>query len=141
VFSRPLAVVLPWTFVAASLAIRAAAEPRQADRFAKIEEAVLEAKKEFGTPGLSVAVVADDRIVWAKGFGLADVENDVPAKADTVYRIARSKTMSATAVMALREKVHGRSIKIVSFLERPNYHLAPFVDHTSGSATKPGRWR
>jgi serine beta-lactamase-like protein LACTB, mitochondrial len=59
-------------------------------------------------PGLSVAVVTDRRLRWSNGYGLADVENNVPAKAATVYRLASvSKPITATAVMQLfeREKV------------------------------------
>jgi serine beta-lactamase-like protein LACTB, mitochondrial len=64
-----------------------------------------EARREWSAPGMSVAVVLDGKLVWAQGFGLADVENDVPARADTVYRIASiSKPMTATAVMQLVEK-------------------------------------
>jgi serine beta-lactamase-like protein LACTB, mitochondrial len=52
-------------------------------------------------PGLSVAVIDHGRVI-AQGYGLADVENSVPATADTVYRIASlSKTITATAAMKL----------------------------------------
>ena len=55
-------------------------------------------------PGLSVAVVDHASVVLAQGYGLADVENSVPASADTVYRIASlSKPISATAAMRLVE--------------------------------------
>src|SRR6266849_3158370 len=38
-------------------------------------------------PGLSVAVVDRGRVILTQGYGIADVENSVPATADTVYRI------------------------------------------------------
>jgi serine beta-lactamase-like protein LACTB len=64
-----------------------------------------EGHKASGAPGMSVAVVLNDRIAWSEGFGLADVENNVPARADTVYRIASiSKPIAATAVMQLVER-------------------------------------
>lgn len=60
---------------------------------------------ELDAPGLSAAVVRGDRLVWAEGFGLADVENQVPARADTVYRIASlSKPITAVAVLQLVEQ-------------------------------------
>lgn len=56
-------------------------------------------------PGLSVAVAAGGKMVWAAGFGLADLENHVPAKATTVYRLASvSKPFTAVAVMQLVEQ-------------------------------------
>src|ERR1035441_6973738 len=55
-------------------------------------------------PGLSVAVIDRGRVLLTKGYGLADVENSVPAGADTVYRIASvSKSITATAAMKLVE--------------------------------------
>jgi serine beta-lactamase-like protein LACTB len=59
---------------------------------------------EHHVPGMSVAVVQQDRVVLAQGYGLADIENNVRASADTVYRIASiSKSITASAVMKLVE--------------------------------------
>jgi CubicO group peptidase (beta-lactamase class C family) len=72
------------------------------DQFAHLVDA---ARQEAGAPGISVAVVADDRVAWEGGSGLADVENQVPARADSVYRIASiSKPIAATAIMQLVER-------------------------------------
>jgi serine beta-lactamase-like protein LACTB len=55
-------------------------------------------------PGLSVAVIDRGHVILTQGYGLADVENSVPATADTVYRIASiSKSITATAAMKLVE--------------------------------------
>ncbi|MDH5634142.1 MAG: beta-lactamase family protein [Gammaproteobacteria bacterium] len=60
---------------------------------------------EHDTPGVSLALVDGQKLVWAQGFGMADVENKVPAAADTVYRIASiSKTFTATAAMQLQDR-------------------------------------
>jgi CubicO group peptidase (beta-lactamase class C family) len=59
---------------------------------------------EHHVPGLSVAIVQQGRVVMTQGYGLADIENKVPATADTVYRIASlSKSVTATAAMKLVE--------------------------------------
>ena len=51
---------------------------------------------------MSVAVVSHGTIVLLKGYGLADVENQVPATPNTVYEIASlTKQFTATAVMML----------------------------------------
>jgi serine beta-lactamase-like protein LACTB, mitochondrial len=56
-------------------------------------------------PGMSVALVVGGRMLWSNGYGLSDVENSVPAKASTVYRLASvSKPITATAVMQLVER-------------------------------------
>jgi serine beta-lactamase-like protein LACTB, mitochondrial len=53
-------------------------------------------------PGLSAAVVEDGAIDWTAGFGTADLENFVPATAQTIYRLASiSKPITATAALLL----------------------------------------
>ncbi len=54
-------------------------------------------------PGLSIGFLKGD-IMWAEGFGYADLENQVPALADSAYRLASiTKTFTAIAVMQLQE--------------------------------------
>jgi serine beta-lactamase-like protein LACTB len=58
----------------------------------------------LGIPGLSAAVVTERRLRWSSAFGTADLENFVPAKAVTVYRLASvTKPITATAVLQLVE--------------------------------------
>ena len=55
-------------------------------------------------PGISVAVKSGD-FEWSRGFGFADVENQVPAKAESSYRMASvTKPMTAVAVLELVEE-------------------------------------
>lgn len=55
--------------------------------------------------GLSIALVDDQRIVWAEGFGYADQERKIPATAETIYRIGSiSKLFTDTAAMQLVEQ-------------------------------------
>jgi CubicO group peptidase (beta-lactamase class C family) len=56
-------------------------------------------------PGAVVGVVSDQDLIWAKGFGHADVEAGRPMELDTRFRMAsHSKLFTATAIMQLREK-------------------------------------
>src|SRR5689334_8687483 len=55
-------------------------------------------------PGLSIGIVYDQELIWAKGYGSADLEKRVPATPATLYRIASvSKLFTATAIMQLRD--------------------------------------
>lgn len=57
-----------------------------------------------GQPGLSVAVIHDQDVVWSKGLGYSDRENKIEAQSDTIYRVASiSKLFTATAVMQVRD--------------------------------------
>ncbi|PTW98963.1 serine hydrolase [Achromobacter mucicolens] len=51
-------------------------------------------------PGVSIAIVADQRIVWSTGFGYADAARHRRASGDTLYRVgAISKVVTAAAVL------------------------------------------
>ena len=53
-----------------------------------------------GWPGVSVGIVQDQKLIYAKGFGYADLENKRPTTPDTLYRIAsHSKLFTAIAIM------------------------------------------
>jgi CubicO group peptidase (beta-lactamase class C family) len=54
---------------------------------------------------MSIALVDDQKVIWAEGFGYADKEAGKPASADTLYRVGSiSKLFTATAAMQLAEQ-------------------------------------
>ena len=62
--------------------------------------------EDYDIPGATVSVVKDGEVLFAKGYGRANVEKKVPVVADeTLFRIASiSKLFTATAVMQLVEE-------------------------------------
>ncbi|MGD9903501.1 MAG: serine hydrolase domain-containing protein [Vicinamibacterales bacterium] len=93
----------------------AGAQTSPADRVARDPE-VLGAQRLFTAwlegqmlsrhlPGIAVGVVADQDLVWARGFGFADTAARVAMTPQTKFRMAsHSKLFTATAVMQLREQ-------------------------------------
>ena len=70
-----------------------------------IEAAISSTMSAERIPGLSVAVVTRSELRFAAGFGQADLENTVPATAETVYRLASvSKPITAVAALQLAEQ-------------------------------------
>jgi len=70
-----------------------------------VDSVATAAVNEKRTAGVSVAVVKNGRTVLAKGYGFADLENDVPATAETVYRIGSiTKQFTSAAIMRLAEQ-------------------------------------
>ncbi|MDH3732213.1 MAG: beta-lactamase family protein [Gemmatimonadota bacterium] len=66
---------------------------------------VLDFMAESATPGLSVAVHFRGDLVWAEGFGLANVEYEVPVTTGTRFRIGSiSKSLTSAAVGLLYER-------------------------------------
>ncbi len=58
-----------------------------------------------GIPGLAIAVAVDRRVVFAQGFGYADLEQRVPAWPATKFRVGSiSKPLTAVALMQLVEQ-------------------------------------
>src|SRR5688572_20186720 len=60
-------------------------------------------------PGLSVAVGVDGDVVWAEGFGWADLENQVPVAPDTGFRVAdasRALTSAAVGLLLENDRLH-----------------------------------
>ena len=51
-------------------------------------------------PGLALALVDGDRVVWQQGFGSTDSDGGTPVTVDTIFSVqSMSKTFTATAVM------------------------------------------
>lgn len=73
-----------------------------AERLTKFIAREVRAKK---LPVLSIALVDDQRIVWARGFGFADPKAKIAATAETIYRVGSvSKLFTDVAVMQLVER-------------------------------------
>lgn len=63
-----------------------------------------ELMRRFHVPGLSIAVVRDFKIQWAKAYGVADVETGRPVETTTLFQAASiSKPVTAMAAMRLVE--------------------------------------
>ncbi len=66
----------------------------------------IEAQMEFrGVPGLAIAVVHDQELVWTRGFGVENLNTGTPVTPQTIFRIASiSKTFTSTAILQLRDQ-------------------------------------
>lgn len=90
-------------------------------------------------PGLSLAVIKDGQIVKSQGYGLANVELNVPATPQTVYKIASvSKQFIAAGILLLvQENKISLDDKISKFLEGTpdnwkEITIRHLLTHTSG---------
>lgn len=97
------------------------------------------AVSEHRTPGVSIAIVKNGQTILAKGYGYADLENDVAATPQTVYRIGSvTKQFTAAAIMRLMEQ---GKLSLDDTLQKffPNYPaqghrvtVRQLLNHTSG---------
>ncbi len=64
-----------------------------------VDAIVRKAMKEFEAPGVAVAVVQGDRVVYLKGHGVRELGKESPVTADTLFAIAScTKAFTATAI-------------------------------------------
>lgn len=77
----------------------AAADP--AAKLQGIEELINAALPAWDVPGLAVAVVADGRTIWSKGFGSRDVAKNLPMTADTLLPIGSITKSFTTTLMGM----------------------------------------
>ena len=74
--------------------------------------------------GFAVAVVEKDKIVYAKGFGYRDVENKIPADANTLFAIGSSTKAFTSAILGKL-----RADDKLSFDDNPRDHLPELEFH------------
>lgn len=111
----------------------------------KVLELWIDAQMEYRElPGMSIGIVYDQELIYAKGFGYSNLEQKTSATPQTVYRIASiTKTFTATALMQLRDEgklslddpikkyLPWFSIKN-SFPDAPEITIRQLITHTSG---------
>ena len=125
-------------FLSSSFAALAAPEDRSA-LLEQLDAIVEETMARDRTVGISVGVHRRGEVLIAKGYGYADLENEVRATEHTVFRIGSvTKQFTAAAIMLLEERDRLRlSDLLTDFL--PDYETQGFdisverlLNHTSG---------
>jgi CubicO group peptidase (beta-lactamase class C family) len=121
-------------------------KPRLVIRGEPVETSTLAERMEaLGVPGVSIAVINNGAIEWARGYGLADVESGRPVTTTTLFQAASiSKPVAATAALKfvqdglieLDEDVNGKLVswKVPDneFTEAQPVTLRGLVTHTAG---------
>ncbi len=132
-----------------------ATSPHAGDRdalIARITAIAEESVARADVPGLSLAVARGDDVLMNRGFGLADVENGVPATDRTVYRLGSvSKQFLAATILRLEEKkILTRSDPVTRWLDdapprASTITIHHLLTHTAGVSLHvvsddEGRW-
>lgn len=97
---------------------------------------LVQLKQALKIPGLSVAIVKEQRLVFAKGYGWADREAKIPATENTLYSIA-SVTKTFTSVILLKLAEEGKVdlmtpiSRFDTTLKNDSLKVIHFLTHTS----------
>ncbi len=65
-----------------------------------IDQEIEKIRTDWKLPGVAIAIVKGDQIIYAKGHGLRDVKNQLPMTADTLMPIGSATKAFTTALMA-----------------------------------------
>jgi CubicO group peptidase (beta-lactamase class C family) len=72
------------------------------DSLQALDEYVNKARAEWGTPGLAIAIVKDDKVVFAKGYGVRKLGDSAPVNERTLFAIGSAgKAFTAAALAVL----------------------------------------
>lgn len=95
--------------------------------------------KEKNIPGLSISVSTKDKVIWSQGFGFSDLENKIPVKINSKFRIGSvSKTLTTLAIGKLLEnnrlKLSDNIRDFVPYFPAKAYTISvrELANHTSG---------
>ena len=80
---------------------KASIEGRVQELIPDIEAYVVSGMKGFDIPGVAIGIVANDRLVYAKGFGVRSKSNRLPVDTRTVFQIGSTTKAFLTATMAI----------------------------------------
>jgi CubicO group peptidase (beta-lactamase class C family) len=72
------------------------------DRLAALEDYAKTAQSQWSIPGMAIAIVKDDQVVYAKGFGVKRVGGSDPVGPDTVFEIGSTSKAFTAAVVAMQ---------------------------------------
>jgi CubicO group peptidase (beta-lactamase class C family) len=98
-YTKQFLAPLRWMVLSVVLPISTVFAQQQAVDFSGLEKFALAELKETHTPGAAVAVVSGDRLVFAKGFGVANVETGAPITPDMLFRVGSVTKMFTAAVL------------------------------------------
>lgn len=92
------------TFVAESSAKTSSDDSARQVRLKNFEQFVSAHMAREKIPGLSIGYI-QDKVMWTRGYGYADLENKIPAESNSSYRLASvTKPMTAAAILQLVDK-------------------------------------
>ena len=98
------------------------------EKIAEIDTYAQKVMADWKQPGMAIAIVKDDKVVFAKGYGTRELGKVAPVDADTVFAIASNSKAFTTAALAMLvdEKKIAWNDKVSKYL--PDFQLYdPFV--------------
>lgn len=114
------------------------------EKYIKLDNYLKEFYSIYDLPGFAIGVIKNDQIVFAKGYGYQDIEDEKPMTFKSTFHMASiSKTFVATAIMQLHESgklnIDTPIVKYLPYFKLnddryKNLTARQLLNHTSGLA-------
>jgi len=128
-----------WTVLTVLFIFAAGFLAGQDEKIEKIDK-IFENYNSTHTPGASVAIIQDGKIIYKKAYGMASLELGVPNTTQTVFRlgsVSKQFTAACIAMLAMEGKLELEASITKFFPELPEKVYGPvkikhMIHHTSG---------
>ena len=67
----------------------------------KLDQQFSQAQKDWGVPGLAIAIVKDDKVIFSKGYGVREMNKATPVDEHTLFAIASNSKAFTAATLAI----------------------------------------
>ena len=119
-------------------------------KIAEIDAYAQKVREDWKIPGMAIAIVKDDKVIFQKGYGVRDINKPEPVDENTLYAVASNSKAFTTAALAIlidEGKIGGWDDKVSKYLpEFEMYNpyvtseltIRDLVSHRSGLDTFSG---
>lgn len=115
-------VILGGILLAIPLAVFAQQIPSEGRLLERISEKLDRTLRRSFVPGMSVVIVKDDKVIYARGFGWRDVAKKLPVTADTVFCIG-SASKAFTCLLATQAAAEDK----LKLSDNPTKYIPEFI--------------
>jgi len=120
-----------------------------ADKLKEIDANAKKVMTDWNVPGMAIAIVKDDKVVFAKGYGVRELGKPEPVDENTLFAIASNSKAFTTASLAILvdEKKLNWNDKVIKYLPDLQMYdpyvtseltIRDIISHRSGLATFSG---
>jgi CubicO group peptidase (beta-lactamase class C family) len=144
---REFPVIILICVLAAIFPFKVFSQNKQNINLDELEKTALSELREKNGVGAAVAVIMDDKVILAKGFGAANVETNTPVTPETLFQIGSvTKTFTTTLILLMAEDGKLKlDAPVGDYAKNINPRLAKvtlgqLLSHTSGIIDEPDEY-
>jgi len=94
-----------WLTVSVSLCLGQAPAQQAPPNFSDLEKVAVDELHQLNAPGAAIGIVSGDRLIYAKGIGVSNIETGTPLAPEMLFRLgSTTKMFTATALVSLAEE-------------------------------------